>query len=293
MIKKQKIYWWGFCSLLVLSFAFYYVGPEQIANNFSDTDQLDVNVFDVGQGDAIFIETPDNFQILIDGGPDKSILGELGEVMGFWDRNINAVVLTHPHADHVGGLVEVLRRYKIEKIYMTGVVHTSSDYIEFLNTIKEKDINIHIVDSAFDLELDNGIDLEFLYPLESYAGLKVDNLNNTSIVNRLVYNNSAVLFMGDLEAEGEEELILSEADLAAEVLKAGHHGSATSSHLEFLEVVNPDVALISCGIDNTFHHPSMRTINRMERLGIEILRTDELGRVSLTSSGSGWEMFHE
>jgi len=289
MSKKRKIYWLGFCSVLILSFGFYYIGPDKIAGQLPDEGAfLEVSVLDVGQGDAIFIETPENFQILIDGGPDKSILNELGEEMGFWDRDIDAVVLTHPHADHVSGLVEVLRRYEIGKIYMVGVVHTSSDYIEFLNIIKEKNIDTHIVESEFTLELDSGIYFEYIYPMQSFASLKVDNLNNTSIVNRLVYNDTSILLMGDLEKEGEEELLASGADLSAQILKAGHHGSATSSHEEFLEAVDPEYAIISCGTDNQFGHPSMRTVNRMERLGIEVLRTDELGTISLVSDGLTW-----
>ncbi|MFH2018792.1 MAG: MBL fold metallo-hydrolase, partial [bacterium] len=186
MKNKKRIYWMGFWCVIGLSALFYYVGPENIEKYSDDSaPKLAVRVLDVGQGDAIFIETPEKFQILIDGGPDKSVLYELGNVMGFWDRTIDAIVLTHPHADHVSGLVEVLRRYEVNKIYMTGVLHTSNDYITFLNLIDEKNIDVQIVDEQFVLNLDNEIDFEFLYPLKSFAGLKVESLNNTSIVNRL------------------------------------------------------------------------------------------------------------
>jgi competence protein ComEC len=289
MKNKKQFYWLGFWCVMAVSLAFYYVGPEKITKRFDPAaDKLHVEVLDVGQGDAIFIETPNDYQILIDGGPDKKILTELGKVMGFWDREIDAVVLTHPHSDHVAGLVEVLRRYRINHVYLSGVIHTSNDYLTFLELIRDNNINTTEVSETFVLELDNEIDFEFLYPIKSFSGLRVKNLNNTSIVNRLVYGDTAMLLMGDLEQEGEEDLLLSGRDISAQILKAGHHGSATSSHLEFLEAVDPDLAILSCGTGNSFGHPSGRTTSRMERLGIDILRTDLDGPISLVSDGVEW-----
>jgi len=291
MKRKKTMYWLGFWCVIGLSALFYYVGPENIEKYLDDSsDKLAVYVLDVGQGDAIFIETPDDYQILIDGGPDKNVLYELGKVMGFWDRSIDAVVLTHPHSDHVGGMVEVLRRYQIDKVYMTGVVHTSSDYLTFLNVVNEKDIPVHEVSESFVLNLDNDINFEFLYPLQSFARLRVENLNNTSIVNRLVYNDTSILLTGDLETEGEEELIASNQDLSVDILKAGHHGSSTSSKDEFLITVRPDYAVISVSDDNSFGHPSSRTLKRMERLGIKVFRTDQQGMITLISDGLNWQI---
>jgi len=291
MRDKKKIYWFGFVVILIISLALDWFGPYGLTDIFKgEQDGLVVHALDVGQGDAIFIETPDHFQILIDGGPDKSILAQLGKVMSFSDRNIDMIILTHPHSDHVAGLVEVLRRYKIEDIYLTGVLHTSPDYLTFLDLIKEKEISAHEVSAPFALEFDHGIELEFLYPLESFSGFKVENLNNNSIVNRLVYGDAAILLTGDLEIEGEDELLASGQDLSARVLKAGHHGSATSSQEKFLQEVGPDMAIVSSGKGNSFGHPSARTIKRFERMGIQVFRTDERGTVSLATDGETWSL---
>ncbi|MBU0648563.1 MBL fold metallo-hydrolase, partial [Patescibacteria group bacterium] len=188
MRDKKKIYWFGVVVILIISFALDWFGSYGLTDIFSqEQDGLMVHALDVGQGDAIFIETPDHFQILIDGGPDKSVLAQLGKVMSFSDRSIDMVILTHPHSDHVAGLVEVLRRYKIEDVYLTGVLHGSPDYLAFLDLIKDKEISRHDLGAPFVMELDHGIELEFLYPFHSFAGLKVENLNNNSIINRLVY----------------------------------------------------------------------------------------------------------
>lgn len=291
MKNKKTMYWLGFWCVIGLSALFYWVGPENIEKYFDDdTPKLEVHVLDVGQGDAIFIETPDDYQILIDGGPDKSVLHELGQVMPFWDRTIDVVVLTHPHSDHVAGLVEVLRRYRIKKIYMTGVLHTSSDYITFLNLIDEKNIERQVVIEPSVLYLDHGIYFDFIYPLKSFAGLQVQSLNNTSIVNRLAWGESEIILTGDLENEGEEELLNSDQDISADILKSGHHGSATSSRDEFVELVNPETAVISVGSGNGFGHPSGRTLKKFERMAIEVMRTDQEGMISLVSDGINWRV---
>src|SRR6056297_3473113 len=125
--------------------------------------------------------------ILIDGGPDKNILSQLGRVMPFWDHEIEVMILTHPHADHVTGLVEVLRRYEVKQIYYPGVLHTSSIYQAWLDEIKKQNLSLHIVSQPFDMDLRGGIKLKFLYPDQDFANKKVENLNNTSIVNKLIY----------------------------------------------------------------------------------------------------------
>jgi len=248
------------------------------------SDNLEVIFFDVGQGDSIFIETPSKYQILIDGGDDNSVIYKLGQYMPFYDREIDLVIVSHPHDDHIMGLVEVLKRYKVEKILITGVDYYTPAYTAFLDEAENKEIKIEIASQDWELILEN-ISLEIIYPFESIEGVKFENLNNSSIVMQLRFNETNFLFTGDAEVELEEEILLTAVDLKSDVLKAGHHGSDTSSSKEFLEKVNPAYAIISVGEDNSFGHPSLRTINRLKRMGIDILRTDLSGDIIFTTNG--------
>ncbi len=251
---------------------------------------LEIYYFDVGQGDSIFIKTPYGQKILIDGGPDNTVIRRLSEVLPFYDKSIDIMISTHPHADHVTGLVEVLKRYKVGKVYYTGVLHTSADYLRWLELINEKDIEMQIVKDAFDLELGPDLKLEFLYPLSDLTNQKVENLNNVSIINRLVYKNKSFLFTGDAEKEVEEELLQENFNLQADILKAGHHGSKTASSEEFLQAVDPEITVIQCGKDNDFGHPHLRTIRNLEKLGIEIRRNDLESTITVLTDGDSLEV---
>jgi len=252
---------------------------------------LRVYFLDVGQGDAIYIRTPDEQDVLIDGGPDASVLSELGKVMPFWDREIDVMILTHPHSDHVAGLVEVLRRFEVKQIYYTGVLHTAPDYLAWLEEIKTQKIPLNIVQDFFELKLSDSIKLQFLFPMNSLVNQKMTELNNSSIVTRLVDGETEFLFTGDAEVEVEEALVKkycapeSDCLLASDVLKIGHHGSTSSSAEEFLRAVNPRYAVISVGKYNSFGHPHLRTLKRLERLGAQILRTDERRTISFATDG--------
>lgn len=247
--------------------------------------ELQVTFLDVGQGDAILITTPQNKKILIDGGPDNTVLNSLSKKIDFYDNKIDIMILTHPHDDHVVGLIEVLRRYQVDKIYYTGVVHTTDDYLTWLNEINRQKIDLSIVDQPFTLNLAENLNLEFLYPQASFVNQRVEELNNTSIVNRLVYNDIEFLFMGDAEFEVEQELLSASIDLTADVLKVGHHGSSSSSSEEFLTAVSPEFAIIMCGQDNEYGHPHLITLRRLERLGINYFRVDQDGSIECLSNG--------
>jgi len=250
-----------------------------------ESKALEVDFLDVGQGDAILIKTPDHERILIDGGPSGAVVNKLGENLPFFDKKIDLIILTHPHADHLDGLIEVLKRYEVKKILSTGVTHTTPDYLAWLEEIKKQNVPMEIAVAGQTIDFGGGVKMEILYPSEGLAGKSVENLNNTSIVAKLIFGQTSFLFTGDAEAEAEENLLAGNFDLRADVLKVAHHGSKSSTSDSFLEKVRPKFAVISVGADNQFGHPNAMTLKRLEKIGAEILRTDEDRDVKFLSDG--------
>lgn len=278
--KHYKYFFFLAMAAIIIAFFVFW-----LANGKAD-NLLEVNFFDAGQGDVIFIKAPRGQNILIDGGPDNSVLKQLEKNLDFWDKKIDLLVLTHPHSDHIGGLIEVMKRYSVGKILYTGVVHTSPDYIAWLDLIKEKKIPLLIIDRPQTIKLGEECAIKIIFPRESLAGKEVDSLNNSSIAAVLTYGQSAFFFAGDIEADIEQRLIASKADLSADVIKIGHHGSNTSTGEEFLKAVNPKIAVIQVGKDNGFGHPSGRVLKRLERAGVKVYRTDIDGAVKIKSDGN-------
>ena len=200
---------------------------------------LEVVFFDVGQGDSIFIETAQDTQILIDGGPDSTVLERLGEEMPFWDRTIDLIVLTHPDHDHVAGLIEVLKAYQVENILWTGVVRDGVEYGEWRECIENEGARIIIAEAGQRIKAGN-VSLNVLYPFENLEGERIKSLNNTSVITRLVFNDNSFLFTGDAFKSIERKLINENIELKSDVLKVGHHGSKTSSADEFIQEVLPE-----------------------------------------------------
>jgi len=251
-------------------------------------DKLHVSFLDVGQGDAILIQTPNGQDILIDGGPDPQKINlELGERLPFWDRTIDLVVCTQPQADHVTGLVEVLLRYKVKQVLEPGVSYNSSIYQEWLRLVEDKGIEYNIARAGQEVDLGNGIKMEVLNPPATlYEGTSHD-VDNNGVVLKLTWGKVSFLFTADIREEAEFELIGQRANLKSTVLKVAHHGSKTSTTSQFLAAVDPEVAVISVGADNTFGHPSPEVMERLiDRLGEDnVYRTDEDGTVELITDG--------
>jgi competence protein ComEC len=171
---------------------------------------LKVNFFDVGQGDAIFIETPTRHQILIDGGPSPKIIEKLAREIPFWDRSIDLIILTHPEKDHITGLLEVLKRYKVENILWTGIVRDIPEYKEWLNLIGKEKANVKIAKAGQKISCKNcKWKIEVFYPFENLEGEEFEDSNNTSIVSKLIFGNSSFLFTGDIYKDVEESLTLT------------------------------------------------------------------------------------
>lgn len=244
-------------------------------------EKLHLFFLDIGQGDSILIRTPENHKILIDGGPGNLVVRQLAEILPFFDKKIDLMILTHPHEDHVAGLVEVLKRFEVEHVLITAVNYENTAYDELLREIDLQGIDLLTAKSSEDFVL-GSVFLDVLYPFGDLTGRDFENVNNSSIVLKLYHEDLKVLMTGDLEVEGEEALIASGEDLEANILKAGHHGSRTASSADFLKKVGPEVVVIQCGKDNQFGHPHPETLRNLYRANVEsIRRTDEEGRVHL------------
>ncbi|HEY4711655.1 MAG TPA: ComEC/Rec2 family competence protein, partial [Dehalococcoidia bacterium] len=251
-------------------------------------DRLHVSFLDVGQGDAILIQTPNGQDILIDGGPDPQKINlELSEKLPFWDRTIDLMVCTQPHADHVTGLVDVLQRYKVKQVLEPGVSYNSTIYQEWLRLVEDEEIEYNIARVGQEIDLGNGIEMEVLNPPESLWEGTSDDVDNNGVVMRLSWDKVSFLFTADIREDVEFELIGQRANLKSTVLKVAHHGSQTSTTSQFLAAVAPEVAVISVGEDNPFGHPSPEVMERLiGRLGEEnVYRTDEDGTVEFITDG--------
>lgn len=250
---------------------------------------LHVHVLDIGQGDAILITLPTRERILVDGGPDDKVIKEISSVMPFYEKTIDMVILTHPHADHVNGLVEVLQRYQVKQVLMTGIAYNTPGYTAFLEEINRQKIPLLFIDNSNDFQMGMVI-FDLLFPFTHLEGQSFVNVNNSSIVFRLLYGKNIFYFSGDLEEEKELELAQNGVDLKSDFFKAGHHGSRTSSTEPLLDRIKPKYAAVSCGIDNKFHHPHPITIRHFQERKISLLRTDLDGTIEVVSDGQNIKM---
>ena len=251
-------------------------------------DNLHVSFLDVGEGDAILIQTPAHQDILVDGGPSPQAIGlELGKKMPFWDRTIDLVILTHPHADHLTGLIEVLRRYKVKQVLYLDLDYDSPLYDEWLSLIKEKDIKYTIAQAGQQIDLGEGVIIEVLNPPASLLTDTESDIDNNGTVLRLSMGDISFLLTADIFWESEFELIARRADLKSTVLKVAHHGSDTSTTQEFLAVVNPQAVVISVGADNQFGHPNPEVMERLTEVvnKDKIYLTSESGAIEFVTDG--------
>jgi len=249
---------------------------------------LKIYFLDIGQGDAIFIEVPNGNQVLIDGGPDNKVIQELAKVMPFYDHDIDMVIATHPHADHIAGLIEVLERYNVKNVLQAKEDYNSPVVPAWRDAVKNEKTNEIEAIAGKIIELGNGVVLKIIYPEESLEGQTVKNPNNSSVVMMLDYKETEILLVGDIEAKVEKELL--DDDIDADILKVGHHGSKTSTTAGFLEKVSPQIAFIEVGSKNKFGHPSPEVIQRLENSGIKYYRTDLDGHMEVLTDGETFQV---
>jgi competence protein ComEC len=270
---RQKIL--GVCLLIALSL----VGQAVVAGTWFAPHKLAVWIFDVGQGDAIFIDAP-NKQVLIDGGPNDAILEKLASVLPPWDRSLDLVIATHPHADHVLGLDAVLERYSVGQIVDDGLAYDSAAALGFE---KLGGATATVASRGLTWDLGEGAKLEVIWPDTITAGTFTDDVNDGSIVVLLTYGDTTILLTGDAVVAQEDKFAATLPHI--DILKVGHHGSDTSSGPNLINAITPDYALIPVGADNSYGHPSKIILNRLIQAGATIFRTDTHGDLRVLTQG--------
>jgi competence protein ComEC len=258
---------------IIIFYSLYYITDSS----------LTVAFLDVGQGDATFIKAPGGVQMLVDGGANGSVLRELGQVMPFYDRSINVVLATHADQDHIGGLVEVLKRFKVDLFIRSNATSSSAVYAKLESLIKEKGIKEEIIVSPKIISLGSGVSFDIIFPTQNTAGWET---NEASLVGKLVYGQNSFLLTGDAPQLIEKYLVGKYGDfLASDVLKVGHHGSKNSSAELFVGTVSPTYAVISAGLDNKYGHPNQEVIDIFTQFKEKVLETLGGGMIIFQSDG--------
>jgi competence protein ComEC len=244
---------------------------------------LTVSFLDVGQGDSIFIDAPSGRQVLVDGGKGSIVLQRLSSVMPWWDRSIDVVIATHPDADHIGGLIDVLARYKVGMIVHSSVAGDTQTATALEESMRQEGAQEVSALRGQVIQLGDGAYIEILFPDRSVPHVET---NDGSIVARLVYGDTSFMLTGDAPATVENYLAaLDPESLRADVLKAGHHGSKYSSGPIFLGTVGPQYGIFSRGCDNSYGHPAPEIVARFASFGIPTFDTCTQGTVTFVSDG--------
>jgi len=248
--------------------------------------RLQVSVLDIGQGDSILVQGPTGLQMLVDGGPDRSVLRELPKEMSFFDRSIDLVVETHPDKDHIAGLTEVLDRYRVSYFMSPGIPHTTATVQGLKAAIsRESELRAFTARRGMRIHLGGGAYADVLYPDHDVSH---EETNEGSVVMRVVYGSTSFMLTGDAPSDVEDRLIGLDAnrgELLTDVLKAGHHGSKYSTNDTWLSAVHPKYIAISAGKDNSYGHPSPEVLERIKKEGAKIFSTIDLGTLRFVSDG--------
>ncbi|MCK5426187.1 MAG: DNA internalization-related competence protein ComEC/Rec2 [Thermodesulfovibrionia bacterium] len=286
-VVKSRLKWRFLPLTLVV--CFYVVSPYLSLNK-----NMELTFLDVGQGESSVVKLPDNKVMLIDGGAIEPDMGRSVIAPFLWAqgiRDIDYLVVSHPHPDHYGGLIYIVNNFHVKEIWLNG--RRTDDAEHFFQTIKEKKIQQRVLKRG-DLIQAAGYEVYVFHPYdEFYAGSsrgQFSNENSDSLVFKIQTGDVSVLFTGDIEAEAEENIVHLGKWLKSDILKGPHHGGRTSSSGEFIKMVNPETAVISAGRDNPFNHPHEETVQRYHNAGIRLFRTDRDGAVSITSEKNSYSV---
>lgn len=267
----------AFLALSVM-FIWYVVLSENRGNIMT------VAFLDVGQGDAIFIEAPNGNTVLIDGGPNRSLLRSLGGVLPFYRRSVDLIINTNPDADHYAGFIDLLERYHVGMELEAGTLSKTPTYETFENSLDQHGVEHMNAEKGMKITLDSkyGVYLYILYPDQDPTNL---SSNDGSIVAKLVYASTTVMLQGDATEKVEKHLLSIKEDVDADILKVGHHGSRTSTSDEYVKAVSPEYAIISAGFNNRYGHPHAETLDTLNKYNVQIKKTMDRGTIVFKSDG--------
>lgn len=249
--------------------------------NLTETSALRIHYIDVGQGDAILIQV-NHKNFLIDSGPSDSQSKILGYLKNLDINKFDYILATHPHEDHIGNMTAIIKKYEITTFLAPKVTTNTSTFKNMLLALKNKNMHINAIKAGSKvINLGENINVEVLSPNNS----SYEELNNYSPMIKLTYGSRSFLFVGDAQKEVEQEVLSKNYDVKADVLKVGHHGSSTSTSNEFLKKVNPSIAVISVGANNSYKHPNKSVMDRLKESSIKIYRTDNDGNIIIDCDG--------
>lgn len=274
-IKKRSLV----SAVLILALLLWACGCTAATVQSPGNTGVQVHYLDVGQGDSEFIELPNGKTLLIDAGNPDDGQHIISYIKALGYSTIDVLVATHPHADHIGGMAAVVKSFAVGAIYMPKVADTTATFEGLLTAIKAKGLQVNTARAGVICLDGDGVTARFLAPTSA----AYDDLNNYSAVLKLTYGHTSFLFMGDAEMLSENELLKSGADVDADVLKVGHHGSTTSTGTDFLAAVSPRYAVVSVGAGNSYGHPHQQTLKKLAKISAQVYRTDIAGTISITS----------
>ena len=273
--KRESILIFVFFVLLVVTYLVF---------NNSQSDYLKVSFLNIGQGDSILFQTPTGGKILIDGGRDDTVLTRLGTELPILTKNIDLVIATHDDSDHIAGLISVLKKYNV-KVLLYSLSNSENPISkELIKLANEKNVKVVQITKPMIIKSEDGLVIKILFPAQNMDGAV--NGNDASVVAQFIYGQDKFLLTGDLPQAGEIFLVHKYGEsLKSNILKLGHHGSDTSTNPTFLQMVSPELAIVSAGKNNSFGHPHKSVLDLLEKFGIKVLRTDEEGTINLYSNG--------
>jgi beta-lactamase superfamily II metal-dependent hydrolase len=251
-----------------------------VAFSASASENLTVHFIDVGQGDSELIQF-NGKNVLIDGGTQDAGPRVESYLRDHGVSSLDLLIASHPHEDHIGGLITILNDIPIKQVLDSGQTHTAPSFENYLNLIDQKGIPFAVAERGQTIDLDPAIKIEVLSPTST----PFDNLNENSIVLKVTYNKVSFLFTGDAGTETENSLLSSGYDLKSDVLKVGHHGSSSASSPAFLSKVMPTGSIIEVGAGNDYGHPTSKTLSALQNTGTKVYRTDTNGNVEITTNG--------